>query len=349
MTSQEAAQDEQFVVVDKKDADGKDSTEHQEPSSSDTDKADQAADGAATNTTTTTTIEIPPEIFLKGLTILSPRQTKKSSSDNSAAATSDLAVPLPLLRPEEPVASIRSAISEVIGFAHLTKYRLVLEELGAAPTSSASAAASGGTTKKNSKNNNNGAASTKKSSNGSSNNQNGEHKEWEADNVVSIYTLDGAELATDKLVQSLKLGRAQEVVVVADDATTTINGEENEELELDDYGDLSILVDVLEKKGRVGDPIDNKIIIDASNLAFRVVLERYDVASIRDHMVRVRQLLEGNAPHLITLKGGEEDEVKEEKKVVKKGEGDNGGDDKVSFIPATFLLKRHLHRLHVLT
>jgi len=334
MTNQEAASDEQFVVVE---ANSQDATKQEPSKPNDTDNTDQsAANGAAT----TTAIEIPPEIFLKGLTILSPRQTKSSKDHHSpphessnVAAT--LAVPLPPLRPEEPVASLRSAISEVIGFAHLTKYRLVLEEITTTTSSSSTATAGGGTNKKNSKNkNSNGASTTKKNSNGgggssSSTSQHGEHKEWEADNVVSTYTLDGAELATDKLVQSLKLGRAPEVVIgqEAVAAVGDANGEEKE-LELDDYGDLSILLDVLEKKGKVGDPVDNKIIIDASNFAIRVVLERYDVASIRDHMVRVRQLFEGNAPHLVTLKG--EEDVKEEKKdqIAKKDEGDNGGDDK---------------------
>ena len=322
MTNQEpaAAAAEQFVVVDKKDAD---STEQQEPSANDT--TTNQADVTAAETTTT--IEIPPEIFLKGLTVLSPRQTKSSSknhqNDNDASTKAALVeVPLPPLRPEEPVASIRSAISEVIGFAHLTKYRLVLEERQTTTTantssssSSTAAAARGGTNKKNGKKNLNGSSS-----------QSGERNEWEVENVVSKYTLEGAQIAADKLVQSLKLGRAPEPTTTAD-----ANDKDGEELVLDDYGDLSPLLEVLEKEGKVGDPIDNKIIIDASNYAFRVVLERYDAASVRDHLIRVRQLLEGNAPHLVTLVG---DEVVE----VKKDEGVNGGDDKVSVILFQLLL-----------
>lgn len=323
MTIQETAAAEQFVVVDKKDATNQEDSTEQEPSA--TNDNDQADAAAAANT-----IEIPPEIFLKGLTVLSPRQSSKSGKNDAAAADASssktssvvVAVPLPPLRPEEPVASIRSAISEVIGFAHLTKYRLVLEERSTnatttTTTSSSSTAANGSSRKKNGKNN------VGKNLNG-----NGEMKEWEAENVVSTYTLEGAQIATDKLVQSLKLGRAPELLV-----GQTATGKE-EELVLDDYGDLSPLLEVLEKEGKVGDPIDNKIIIDASNYAFRVVLERYDAASIRDHLVRVRQLLEGNAPHLVTLVGDEVVEVKkEDQKDVKKEDGVNGGEVKeVSFI-----------------
>lgn len=315
MTNKEtAAAAEQFVVVDKKDASSQDATEQQEPSPNDTDQAD---DADAANT-----IEIPTEIFLKGLTVLSPRQSKDSKNDDVSKASVVVTVPLPPLRPEEPVASIRSAISEVIGFAHLTKYRLVLEERSSVATttttttsSSTTATANGSSRKKNGKNNS-GAYGN-----------NGEIKEWEAENVVSTYTLEGAQIAEDKLVQSLKLGRAPEPTTAGD-----ANNKEGE-LVLDDYGDLSPILEVLEKEGKVGDPIDNKIIIDASNYAFRVVLERYDAASIRDHLVRVRQLLEGNAPHLVTLVGDEVVEVKkEDEKNVKKEDGVNGGDDKVSFI-----------------
>jgi hypothetical protein len=321
----------------------------------------------------------PPDIFLKGLSILSPRQKKNKHDDYDVAAAPVVAVTLPPLRPEEPVASLRSALSEVIGFAHLTKYRLVLERVVSTTTKTTAAVASaadgttttttttskGGNKKSNTKNN--GAATKINGSNSS----NGEHKEWEADNVVSTFTLDGAAMAIDKLVMTLKLGRAPDGLVGGQDAATTTATTavdvDTDEIELDDYGDLSILLDVLEKEGNhVKDKDDssppttgnnnNKIIIDASSFAFRVVLEKYNVASIRDHMVRVRQLLEGNAPHLTTLMGDleEEDTVEEEGKasvekkeqIAKKDNSESGDDedkevnedgktakDKVSFIP----------------
>ena len=68
-----------------------------------------------------------PEVLIRNLCILPPRQSKKAKK-----ARKDLdalgAIPLPVLRPEEPVQSIRSALSEVKGYAHLTSYRLVVDE-----------------------------------------------------------------------------------------------------------------------------------------------------------------------------------------------------------------------------
>ena len=142
-------------------------------------------------------------------------------------------------------------------------------------------------------------------------------EDWEKDKIVSTYTLDGAVMATDRLVKTLQLGRAPDVGNVE-------TKEEEEEVELNDFGDISIMYDILEKEGIVGGDNDppirnNKIILDASAFAFRVVLEKYDAASIRDHMVRTRQLLEGNAPHLTTLTSGHEldDLVMQEEEGVK--------------------------------
>jgi hypothetical protein len=339
MTNQATATaaDEQYVVVDKENTNKESTTSHD-------DGEQQQPNGKNTTTTTTTNEEattiIPPEIFLKGLSILSPRQKKISSSSTDAAKEEVLVLlPLPPLRPEEPVSSLRSAISEVIGFAHLTRYRLVLERLGTtttttttttaitAATKTAAANNKGGNkkttnTKKKKKATTNGAAAATTTTTTTTSTTNGEHKDWEKDNVVSTYTLDGAEMAIDKLVMTLKLGRAPDVGGGGGGQDTKTNPasaadfDNTNEMELDDYGDLSILLDVLEKEGNVGDAIgknnnnnnNKKIFIDASNFAFRIVLEKYNVASIRDHMVRVRQLLEGNAPHLTTLMGDFEEE-----------------------------------------
>ena len=342
MTNQaDAAADEQFVVVDKDVDSNKDSTpatEEEPPSTNDNNNS---------NNNATNPMEIiPPEIILKGLTILSPRQRKKTQE------TAAIVVSLPPLRPEEPVASIRSAIAEVIGFAHLTKYRLVLERTTSTTTIATGTTNSNGGNKKSNKNN---GAANKKNSNGNRNSNGEQKKEWEADNVVSTYTLDGAVMATDRLIKTLKLGRAPEEGAGGNNDTTTLSSEE-EEIEFDDYGDLSRLLDVLEKEeDSVGESIDNKIIMDASNFAFRVVLERYDTASIRDHMVRARQLLAGNAPHLTTLVGDLEEEkdlsvVEKKQQIAKKDESDNGGDkdeakDKVSvfslFSFSAILVQQH--------
>lgn len=59
------------------------------------------------------------EMLLKDLVIVSPKV--------SDASIVDRAVFLPLLQPSEPVQSLRSALTEVLGLAHLTKYRFELE------------------------------------------------------------------------------------------------------------------------------------------------------------------------------------------------------------------------------
>lgn len=61
--------------------------------------------------------------LLKDLSILPPLQKKGTLSWNEMAD----AIPLPPIRAEEPVSSLRGALSEVCGYAHLTNFRLVLE------------------------------------------------------------------------------------------------------------------------------------------------------------------------------------------------------------------------------
>lgn len=61
--------------------------------------------------------------LLKDLSILPPLQKKGTLSWNEMPD----AIPLPPIRAEEPVSSLRGALSEVCGYAHLTNFRLVLE------------------------------------------------------------------------------------------------------------------------------------------------------------------------------------------------------------------------------
>eukprot|EP00970_Alexandrium_tamarense_P020130 scaffold14881_cov165-Alexandrium_tamarense.AAC.1 len=72
------------------------------------------------------------------------------------------------------------------------------------------------------------------------------------------------------------------------------------------------------------------IIKDASStVAIRVVLERYDMASIRDHVDRVRSLLEGNAPHVKKLFVEEENAAEDTKQADEESkEPVTEGDDK---------------------
>ena len=72
----------------------------------------------------------------------------------------------------------------------------------------------------------------------------------------------------------------------------------HEQVILDEYGDLSPLIKEGLKEGS----------------GFRIVLERYDAAAIKDHILRLRQLLDGNAPVVTSLKPEEEIEKEEVEK-----------------------------------
>ncbi|KAL7543602.1 hypothetical protein ACHAXR_012903 [Thalassiosira sp. AJA248-18] len=255
----------------------------------------------------------PPAIFIQGLTILSPRQKTPKTTTKATKATSsstynnkDVAVPLPPLRPEEPVASLRGALSEVLGFAHLTRYRLVVERLNEKTKSGSVSVSgvSGGVSVSNSSNKqkqqqqqggSNNGSNNKKSQDGNNNN-----------NCWSPFTLRDAQVTISPSLQSLEAGGGDLPPPKDDDN----NKQGEEELVLDEYGDLSILLPLLENNNQEQQQAaaeknnnNNKIVLDASHIAIRVVLEKYDLASIRDHMMRVRQLLEGNAPYVTSLLG----------------------------------------------
>ena len=176
--------------------------------------------------------EVEPVPVLKDMVILPPLQKGASGADSIQDG-----VPLPPIRAEEPVSSIRAALSEVVGYAHLTSYRFVLED--------------------------------KPKSKPSGNSE---------PPIVSKYTGSDAVVSVPVAVKSLE---------------TEPQGTEKIPTSpplLDDYGDLT--------------PLLNSGLEDGS--AFRIVLERYDVALIRDHITRLKSLLEGNAPSAFSLDEGAE-------------------------------------------
>ena len=62
------------------------------------------------------------QVMLEGLVILPPRQLHPSDKRQVDA------VALPPLRAEEVVQSLRAALSEVVGYAHLTNFRFEVQE-----------------------------------------------------------------------------------------------------------------------------------------------------------------------------------------------------------------------------
>jgi protein TIF31 len=190
--------------------------------------------------------------ILKGLVILPPLQ-------KSGTVAKEDAVPLPPIRVEEPVSSIRQALSDVCGYAHLTNFRFALED---PPKTTPTV--------------------------------NMERP------TISPYTGRDAVVSVPVAVKSL----AQEATALLEPTGA-----------LDDYGDLRAML----PQG----------IQDGSGI--RIVLERYDVALIKDHIIRLRSLLDGNAPSTISLDEGAEARGKPDSAEETPAEGkDKGGNDKDS-------------------
>jgi protein TIF31 len=178
--------------------------------------------------------------ILKNLLILPPLQ-KKGTFPEDLNELQD-AMPLPPIRAEEPVASIRAALGDICGYAHLTNYRFVLENKPPP-------------VKREQKRKGDSSSSFPKA-------------------LASPYTGQNAVISVPVAVKSLN----------ENGASKTSDSEEKMKV-LDEFGDLtSFLKDGLE---------------DGS--AFRIVLERYDASSIRDHVTRLRALLDGNPPNSFSL------------------------------------------------
>lgn len=158
--------------------------------------------------------------ILKDLVVLPPRQKEK--------APDEPCLRLPPLRPEEPVQSIRIALSEVTGYSHITNFRLELED-----------------------------------------GYQGAGKEDANPPLVSPYTGPNAVVSVSVNLRSLNQPPSTEP--------------EEPSMVLDDFADLQATVGIQ----------------DGS--ALRMVLEAYDAASVRDHIIRTRQLLAGNPPSIVSL------------------------------------------------
>lgn len=180
--------------------------------------------------------------LLKNLLILPPKQKEGTVTQGDGGELLD-AIPLPPIRAEEPVSSIKGALGEICGYAHLTNYRLVLEDT---PQQSPR--------------------------------RNGKH-EKSLPTGPSPYTGCNATVSVPVAVKSL------------DDDGLGPGGDKPpaDPRVLDDYGDLSF-------------QLQSGVLHDGSG--FRIVLERYDAASVRDHVVRLRSLFDGNAPSSTSLDEG---------------------------------------------
>ena len=171
-------------------------------------------------------IALPP---LNDMYILPPRQ-----KPGGAVAQNEFCLPLPPIRPEEPVLSLRLALAEVLGFAHFTNYRVEVEPEAAKPQTL------------------------------------GEEIILP---IVSPFTGQNAIICVPAALKSID---------------KCLPGNDSEQAEffdgvLDEFSDLQSTAAV--KDG----------------VALRIVLERYDASSVKEHVARLRHLLDGNAPAVSSL------------------------------------------------
>ena len=188
-----------------------------------------------------------PSHAFRGLTVLPPKQLRhqqqlQQNQPRLNIDYDDAAIALPLIRAEEPTASIRAALSELVGLAHITNYRLELE-----PTD--------------------GSGENKQEGGDPLWHEN--HTKWDPP-LVSPYTGPEAVVTVPAGIKVLDEGNIPSL------ASKRV---------LDDWGDLH--------------PLVAHGLQDGS--AFRIILHRYDVASLKDHVTRLRTLLNGNAPSLLAL------------------------------------------------
>ncbi len=269
-------------------------------------------DEIATEEGTNEEVEVTPvdeeaeqPILLHNLCILPPLQNDNINPPTIAKDS----ILLPSISPAEPVSAIRNALGELRGYAHITNYRLVVEEisedlhLSIVEHSKSKITEGKNDTKKiiNNGNNNDGGGGSKKKNKKAIN---GSSKSLVAvEDVVSPYTSSKAAIKVSSSLLSLN----------HDSAHDSEQKGESEEVVLNYFNDLSSYV---ESYGL------------ASNMGLRMVLERYDVGMAREHVMKTRFLLNGNAPCVIRVVGGEEEEPEDrDAEIQSTGEKVNGTQD----------------------
>mmetsp|Transcript_59557 Transcript_59557/g.145972 ORF Transcript_59557/g.145972 Transcript_59557/m.145972 type:complete len:1590 (+) Transcript_59557:309-5078(+) len=217
-------------------------------------------------------VEEEEETVLTKLVILPPLQ--KGGTGQTEKELSD-AIPLPPIRPEEPVASIKTALQEVCGYAHITNYRLVVVN--------DTDGNNGGDGKKD-------TAPTQNRGSSSSKKLPGAPSPYTGPEAVVSFPV-GLRTLQDTTIQQQDTTAAATTTADAEGGGLENSNSADQNI-LDDFGDLSLLE-------------SNGVLKDGS--AFRIVLERYDAATVRDHVVRLRTLLDGNAPTALSLLDDEEE------------------------------------------
>ena len=229
--------------------------------------------------------------FLHNLCILPPLQKNEDVSNKDNIAKD--AVLLPSISPAEPVSAIRGALAEIRGYAHITNYRLVVEKIDEELHRSIVEQSKIKTQNEKLKDTkltvsdeqrhgkgNGNSGNKKKKKKGS----NGSSSAASLTHVISTYTTSNAAIKVSSSLLSLDADPTKEEC------------KEGQEVVLNDFGDLSSYVE------------DN--VLD-SKMGFRMVLERYDLGLVKEHIIKTRFLLDGNVPCVLRVVGDEEDSPKQ--------------------------------------
>lgn len=262
----------------------------------------------------TETTEVEESKFLMNLCILPPLQKgetipvvtqqtseKTTTKDDAPNNPIEGLIHLPPIRAEEPVASLRAALSEVRGYSHITHYRLVLDPENQNSSLStpapkddvfdtATITVSDGKAVTSSSNQTNSKNAKKKKKKNKDNQKSSQTKESTPGSTTPVPSTTTPTVAIEEIVSSFTGPNAMIMAphgakIITELKTSTLDNTARECI-LDDYGDLTPLL--------AGNQLK-----DGS--AFRMILTRYDAAGIRDHVTRLRSILDGNAPFVLTL------------------------------------------------
>lgn len=212
---------------------------------------------------------------------------------------------LPALRPEEPIASLRAALSELKQYASLTQYRLQLETDILLPeeTQFTSRGSSGEQAE--------GLESAH-----SKLTQNGKHGQKKVTKKLNGTAL---ESGIEEFPHVLYTGVNAEI---RKPCLTKNAADEDEKsgiktsVLLDDYGDLTPVASVLMEQLESPEEQSNAGSKLKRFAGFRIILHRYDSASVRDHISRCKHLLDGNVPsvdRLVEITSNSDDSAAEDR------------------------------------
>eukprot|EP00592_Proboscia_alata_P007775 CAMPEP_0194358266 /NCGR_PEP_ID=MMETSP0174-20130528/5533_1 /TAXON_ID=216777 /ORGANISM="Proboscia alata, Strain PI-D3" /LENGTH=1732 /DNA_ID=CAMNT_0039128529 /DNA_START=27 /DNA_END=5225 /DNA_ORIENTATION=- len=228
--------------------------------------------------------------LIHNLVILPPLQKKSLP----ATGVDEGVIQLPTLQKTEPVSSLRAALGELVSYAHYTNYRFAIvtddgsnDEKGSKnviETIDLSEDVAGTVVDATNHHHSNGGKK-----NGKTKPKGGDEKHQ----LWSPFTSRNAVVAAPYSLRSLEL-TAPENSTNGNTAPSTSNKcapSKEEELVLDDYGDLS----------NIPTPATDD---NTSKIKLRMILERYDDAGLRDHVTRLLNMLsggEGNVPFVKSL------------------------------------------------